>query len=87
MRITLWGGFHNTAPVKINADVIFDGDGITAWISPLQRLKLSRAFCGISSCGCGGPRRAQYLLPQGWRFSGLSNAGFEFDSMIAYKGE
>jgi hypothetical protein len=26
-------------------------------------------------------------LPQGWRFSGLSNAGFEFDSMIAYKGE
>ena len=86
MRITLWGGFHNTAPVKINADVISDGEGETAWISPFQRRKLSRAFCGINSCGCGGPRRAQYRLPQGWRFAGITSI-IDNDSMIAYKGE
>ena len=87
MRITLWGGFHNTAPVKINAKVIYDRDGYTAWISPGQRLKLSRAFCGISSCGCGGPRRAQYYLPKGWRFVGITSV-IDTDSMIAYnKGE
>ena len=86
MRITLWGGFHNTAPVKINAEVMSDGEGDTAWISPNQRRKLSRAFCGINSCGCGGPRRAQYSLPKGWRFIGINSIS-NVDSMIAYKGE
>jgi hypothetical protein len=87
MRIKFWGGFHNTPPVNVEARVIADGQGETAWLSPGQQTRLARRFCGLRGCGCGGARRAAFSLPPGWRFIGsLGHYGL-VDSMIAYRPE
>jgi hypothetical protein len=83
MKIKMWGGFHNIAPVNIVAQVIDDGKGETAWISPGQQARLDRQFCGVKGCGCGGASRARYSLPEGWRIGWLGHRG-EIDAMIAY---
>ena len=85
MKIKFWGGFHHTAPVNVDAEVIDDGQGQTAWLSPGQQTRLARKFCGLRGCGCGGPRRAAYSLPPGWRLVGSLGHHGVVDSMIAYR--
>ncbi len=85
MKIKFWGGFHNTPPVNVEAKVIADGQGQTAWLSPGQQTRLARRFCGLRGCGCGGPRRAAYSLPPGWRLGSLGV--MPVDSMVAYRPE
>lgn len=83
MKIKLWGGFHNTAPFSIVAQVIPDGEGLTAWISHGQHQRITRRMCGLRHCGCGGARRASTDLPPGWR-KAFGHSDGPHDSMIAY---
>lgn len=63
-KITLYGGFHNSAPINIiisaeDAEEVRKGIcPITDVLTPSQRRKLDRHFCGISDCKCGGVTRA-----------------------------
>jgi len=84
MKIKLWGGFHNVAPFNIQARVIPDGDGLTAWISHGQHQRITRKMCGRRYCECGGARRAATDLPPDWRRCTLVDSGGH-DIMIAYR--
>ena len=62
----LSGGFHLAAPIRIR--VLTDLWGLRAediptaldhWLSPYQRRRLERHFCGIPGCQCGPWHRAE----------------------------
>lgn len=65
-KITLSGGFHNSAPININVSehtyaALKRGDvSITDYhvLTAAQQRKLSAHFCGIRGCMCGGVTRA-----------------------------
>ena len=61
----LSGGFHLAAPIRIRVltDLwgLRDEDipaALDHWISPYQRRRLERHFCGIPGCQCGSWHRA-----------------------------
>jgi len=68
LSITFFNGFHNSPDMTIRARV----EHGVAEISEGQYKRLQRHFCGIASCGCGGARRANVSLPDGWRMGSVS---------------
>ena len=61
----LSGGFHSAAPIRIRVLTNLWGlrpEDIPAaldhWLSPYQRRRLERHFCGIPGCACGSWHRA-----------------------------
>ena len=61
----LSGGFHMAGPIRIR--VLTDLWGLRAediptaldqWLTPYQRRRLERHFCGIPGCACGSWHRA-----------------------------
>ena len=62
----LSGGFHLAAPIRIRVltDLwgLRDEDipaALDQWLSPYQRRRLERHFCGIPGCACGSWHRAE----------------------------
>jgi len=68
LSITFFNGFHRSSDMTIRARV----EHGVAEISEGQYRRLQRHFCGIASCGCGGARRANVSLPDGWRLGSVS---------------
>lgn len=66
VRLTLYGGFHNSKPIRIDvpetvAARLKSGEvSLTDHhvLTRAQRIKLDRHFCGIRGCKCGGVLRA-----------------------------
>ena len=61
----LSGGFHSAASIRIRvmSDLwAYPAEDIPAaldyWLSPYQRRRLERHFCGIPGCSCGSWHRA-----------------------------
>ena len=68
VKITLWGGFHNSHPVNaiISADAYED---LSRGLSPLHEVlsnsqykKIDRYFCGIKGCRCAGAMSAKWAI-------------------------
>ena len=66
MKITLYGGFHNSKPINaiISAS---DYESLSKGcatleevLSPAQLEHMNRHFCGIEECCCGGVSRASW---------------------------
>ena len=64
-QIRMWGGFHNSPLITIkvkNNEVFNDFQmgfcGLSDLITPYQRKRLEKHFCGISGCTCGSYNRA-----------------------------
>ena len=62
----LSGGFHSSAPIQIRVwGLRFDGPdedipaALDQWLTPYQRRRLERHFCGIPGCACGSWHRAE----------------------------
>lgn len=66
VRLTLYGGFHNSSPIRIDvpekvAHLLKIGEvSLTDYhvLTRAQRVKLDRHFCGVRGCLCGGVARA-----------------------------
>lgn len=57
------GGFHDSAPLRISVKLIYYArNDYPHYLSLKQKIKLSRHFCGISGCRCGGASRAKREL-------------------------
>ena len=68
--ITLGGGFHNSSPINIKANIpdkiINAGYKVMVtdlidYLSENQIKKIDRHFCGIKKCMCGSYLRAEIL--------------------------
>ena len=55
MTVTLTGGFHDSADLRLRVAYEADGDYT---LSESQAKRADRHFCGIDSCTCGGAARA-----------------------------
>ena len=62
----LSGGFHRSGSIRIriltNLWGLRDEDipaALDHWLSPYQRRRLERHFCGIPGCACGSWHRAK----------------------------
>ena len=67
----LSGGFHSSGPIRIRVMTdlwgLRDEDiqaALDQWLTPYQRRRLERHFCGVSGCACGSWHRAEIrVLP------------------------
>lgn len=57
------GGFHDSDSISLRVKVVERNGYQVAQLSESQKSKLSRHFCGISGCICGGAARADCDVP------------------------
>lgn len=58
--VIFFGGFHSMPAIRLR--VATTDDELTLMLSTNQARKLTRHFCGIRTCTCGGPWRASSSL-------------------------
>lgn len=70
-KVTFWGGFHNSNGITISVDENqiqdlkpgFFGLSDLLWrLSSSQLNRLSRHFCGVPGCRCGGVYCADFEI-------------------------
>lgn len=68
VKITLFGGFHNSNDINVIIDSSDFEDlknynvGLIDVLSSSQLRRLNRHFCGVHGCECGGVVRAKWYL-------------------------